>query len=112
MQEGFYAFYYTGVSGSGQILTCLTNGRIVGIDPAGGVIKGEYSVESGVLNADCTFTFPAGAELVTGQTLTQSTTISTKFVLPLEFFQGTVSCVDIGLGPMNARGVFVAELPS
>ena len=109
MREGFYGFYYTGVAGSGQILTCLANGKLVGIDPAGGVINGTYEVSEGGVKAICTFRFPAGAELVTGQTLAQPVTIQTEFQLGEGFFDGQTERVDIGLGPMNARGVFVSD---
>ncbi|MCZ8086936.1 MAG: hypothetical protein O9257_06360 [Brevundimonas sp.] len=62
-----------------------------------------------MIAATCSSIFPAGAELVTGQTLTQPITLSSDFTLPESFFDGQIVKVDIGLGPMNARGVLVAE---
>lgn len=109
-KSGFYAFYYTGKSGSGHLLLCLAKGRIAGIDPAGGQITGTYEDGDEAVEAICKFQFPAGAELVTGQTLPQAVTVESKFSLSHGFFNGDTERVDIGMGPMNARGVFVSEL--
>ena len=107
-REGFYAFYYTGKAGSGVILMCLANGRLVGADQIGGQITGVYQVKKGVVKADVSFRFAPGS-LVTGQVLLEPTTVSVPLSLPIAIFMGEVAKVDIGMGPVNARAVFVSD---
>lgn len=67
--EGFYAMYYTGVSGFGHAVFVLKDGVVSGADATGGVLDGRYTVdEAGTVNIEVDLTVPAGVTLVTGQT--------------------------------------------
>lgn len=109
MREGFYAIFYTGAGGGQGVLSlCLKNGKLVGIDATGGHVTGTYIVDDATLVADSTFHFRAG-ELVTGQTLAQPWDFPCALRLPLRLLAGETVEVDIGTGPINARGEFIAE---
>lgn len=68
MIDGFYAVYYTGVTGSGIAVLVINNGTIVGADMAGGRYDGTYSESptTGFYDAKIKITMPPGTALVTG----------------------------------------------
>jgi hypothetical protein len=69
MINGFYAIYYTGVSGTGIGVLAINNGVIVGADMLGGRYDGTYKPSSttmGSYDANVRITIPPGASLVTG----------------------------------------------
>ncbi len=68
MINGFYAIYYTGVSGSGIGVLAINNGIIVGADMVGGRYDGTYkpSATTGAYDANVRITIPPGSSLVTG----------------------------------------------
>jgi hypothetical protein len=109
LQEGFYSILYQGPAGQGVVLVCLKAGRMVGADMGGGVLEGTYVVEDGSLAADCLFRFSAGRTLVTGQTLAEDLEQRRKLNLSLAMLAGERSTVDIGFGPLTARGKFIAD---
>lgn len=101
--QGFYAFYYTGVSGFGHAVLIINDGIVTGADATGGVYDGRYTVgDGGEFEIEVTLTVPAGATLVTGQTLTDefSKTISAK--LRAGFADGQPVPVQTPMGPVNA----------
>ena len=108
-REGFYAFYYNGAAGKGVMLLCLKQGRMLGVDMGGGVLKGAYEQQGDTIVADCTFQFSAGQTLITGQKLSDAVEQSTRVRIPLSALEGEAAEMDIGFGPLSARGKFVAE---
>jgi hypothetical protein len=108
IREGFYALYYTGQFGSGVILICLKNEKIVGIDAVGGKVHGKYSVADAGVQADMVFEFAAGS-LVTGQSLPHAMSVPSKVLLGADFFQGKIAKLDIGTGPVNVRAEFLSD---
>jgi hypothetical protein len=68
MINGFYAIYYTGVSGSGIGVLAINKGIIVGADMVGGRYDGAYkqSAIAGAYDAEVRITMPPGSSLVTG----------------------------------------------
>ena len=68
MIDGFYAIYYTGVSGSGLGVLALHNGIIIGADMFGGRYDGTYkqSTTPDAYDIAVRITVPPGAPLVTG----------------------------------------------
>ena len=107
--EGFYSIYYDGPAGKGVLLVCLKGGRLVGADMGGGVWQGAYRLHENDNVAECVFHFSAGRTLVTGQTLDADVQQRKKLTIPLQMFAGQRCRVDIGFGPVSARGQFIAE---
>ena len=68
MINGFYAIYYTGVTGSGLGVLAINNGIIVGADMVGGRYDGTYkqSAIAGDYDAKVRIVIPPGSSLVTG----------------------------------------------
>jgi hypothetical protein len=68
MIDGFYAIYYTGVSGAGLGVLVVNNGIIVGADMVGGRYDGTYTQNKTTGNYDgkIRITIPPGGSLVTG----------------------------------------------
>ena len=101
--EGFYSVYYTGVAGFGHSVLDITGGIVAGADATGGVYDGTYKLgEAGTVSIEVSLTVPAGATLVTGQTLQQSYSQTIKAELPANFASGQHVPVQTPLGPVNA----------
>ncbi len=68
MLNGFYAIYFTGVTGSGIGIIAATNGILTGADAAGGIYEGTYKQNPATKQYDAKIklTVPAGTSLVTG----------------------------------------------
>ncbi|WP_286909322.1 hypothetical protein [Roseovarius sp.] len=101
--EGFYAVYYTGVSGFGHAILVINDGIVTGADATGGVYDGKYTVgDDGEFDIEVTLTAPAGVTLVTGQSLTEefSQIISAKLLAG--FADGQPMSVQTPMGPVNA----------
>lgn len=107
-REGFYSIAYEGAAGQGVLLVCLKGGRIVGADMGGAVLEGDYQLGDSFLTADCQFRFPAGRTMATGQTLTEDLERRRKLMLSLDLLAGESSTLDVGFGPLAARGKFIA----
>jgi uncharacterized membrane-anchored protein YitT (DUF2179 family) len=101
--EGFYAVFYTGVAGFGHAVLVMKDGIVTGADVVGGIYDGKYAV-SGTegLSIEVTLTVPAGATLVTGQTLPAPYSQTIKAELPSHFANGQPVPVQTPLGPVNA----------
>jgi len=99
--EGFYALYFTGVAGFGNAVLVLKDGVVTGADATGGVYDGKYSRTGNKVDIEVILTVPAGATLVTGQSLSSplSQTITAK--LPDSFTNGQPVAVQTPMGPVN-----------
>lgn len=101
--EGFYAVYYTGAAGFGHAVLAIRDGILSGADAAGGVYDGTYKLgEAGAVSIEVTLTVPAGATLVTGQTLPSPYNQTIKAELPVNFAGGQPVPMQTPLGPVNA----------
>lgn len=101
--EGFYAMYYTGVSGVGNAVMIVDNGLVVGADVAGGLYNGSYWIdENGFLDFDIVMTVSAGSILVTGQTFPGPIELTIKSKLAPSFSNGQPVQIETSLGPINA----------
>ena len=101
--EGFYAVYYTGVAGFGHAVLALKDATITGADATGGVYDGNFSTsENGGLEIEVELTVPAGATLVTGQTLSEDFSQKITAKLGADFTNGEPVPVQTPLGPVNA----------
>lgn len=109
MRDGFFAIFYTGKAGSGTLMVCFKEGKLIGVDGSGGVLRGTYLVRGEEVVLDLEIEFAPGL-LVTGQTLTEPLKINPNLTVPVGMFSGDVARVDLGLGPANARAQFISEL--
>ncbi|MBQ2263182.1 MAG: hypothetical protein II336_17700 [Loktanella sp.] len=101
--QGFYAVYYTGLSGFGHAVLVINDGIVTGADATGGLYDGKYTVgDGGEFEIEVTLTVPAGGTLVTGQTFTDEfyQTITAK--LRAGFADGQPVTVQTPMGPVNA----------
>ncbi len=102
--QGFYGVYYSGVGGVGAFGLLLHSGRVYGIDPAGGDVSGTYVERSdGGLDFALVFAWPAGAVLVTGQTLSQPMTVNSNVTISAATLAGGHQPVDLPVGRVNVR---------
>ncbi|MCD9146631.1 hypothetical protein [Pseudophaeobacter flagellatus] len=101
--NGIYAVYYTGVSGMGNGVIVLLDGVVSGADVAGGIYDGTFSsIENGKISIEVNFTVPAGATLVTGQTLPNALTQQISAHLEQTFANGNPVRLETQMGPVNA----------
>jgi len=101
--QGFYAVYYTGVAGFGHAVLVINDGIVTGADATGGVYDGSYTIGGkDEFEIEVTLTVPAGATLVTGQSLSEDfgQTITAK--LRSGFADGQPVPVQTPMGPVNA----------
>lgn len=101
--QGFYAVYYTGVAGFGHAILVINDGIVTGADATGGVYDGSYTTgDNDEFEIEVTLKVPAGATLVTGQSLSEdfSQTITAK--LHSGFADGQPVPVQTPMGPVNA----------
>ncbi|SOC27660.1 hypothetical protein [Stappia indica] len=99
--EGFYALYYTGVAGFGHAVLVMRQGIISGADATGGVYDGTYSTVDDTTEAAVKLTVPAGATLVTGQTLSEPLTQNISATLNSSFADGHPVAIRTPMGPVN-----------
>lgn len=101
--EGFYAMYYTGISGFGHAVFILNDGIICGADATGGILDGSYSIsETGTIKFDVELTVPAGTTLVTGQTASaESLKQKIHATLSDSFSNGQPVPIQTPMGPVN-----------
>lgn len=110
--EGFYAVYYTGVAGFGHAVLVIKDGIISGADVTGGVYDGKFTVgDSGGIVIEVRLTVPAGATLVTGQTLPSPYSQTINASLSENFANGQPVPVQTPLGPVNAIFKKLRNLP-
>ncbi len=110
--NGFYAVYYTGVSGFGNAVLAITNGVIAGADVAGGIYDGTYTATNdGHWDASISLTVPAGTTLVTGQVLPSPMTQTFTANLPVDFANGQALPIQTTMGPVNAIFKKLRDLP-
>jgi hypothetical protein len=107
-KEGLYALYYTGQHGSGVILAIIKSGRFVGIDALGGKLNGQYQAIDAGLQMNLAYTFSPGP-LVTGQVLSNETTLKSVPLITYGMLRGEITRMDIGTGPVNVRAEFLHE---
>jgi hypothetical protein len=99
--QGFYALYYTGTGGFGHAVLVMNDGVITGADVTGGVYDGTYTVLDDAIDIKVDFVVPAGATLVTGQSLTESLKQSITANLALHFADGRPVLITTPMGPVN-----------
>jgi uncharacterized membrane-anchored protein YitT (DUF2179 family) len=110
--NGFYAVYYTGVSGFGNAVLVITGGIVVGADVVGGVYDGSFSQDQdGKFSASISLTVPAGTTLVTGQILPNPFTQTITAILPPDFANGQSLPIQTTMGPVNAIFKKLRDLP-
>ncbi len=104
MVNGFYAIYYTGVTGSGIGVLAINNGIIVGADMMGGRYDGTYKqgATAGVYDAKIRIIIPPGTSLVTGAIAgTQPLYMDVALTLPENLGGEQPIRVETQTGPVN-----------
>ena len=102
--EGLYAVYYTGSAGSGAFGLLLSKGNVWGVDPTGGDVSGTYALRpDGGLDLVLTFTFAAGAVLVTGQTLAAPMVVPANVRIMAATLAGGQQAVQLPMGSVMVR---------
>lgn len=102
--QGFYAVYYTGKAGSAAFGLLLHQGKVYAVDVAGGDVVGSYTERAdGGIDLALTFSWRAGATLVTGQTLTTPQRTETRLTLSSTTLAGGVQTIDLPNGRVNVR---------
>jgi hypothetical protein len=104
--EGFYAFYFTGATGSSFGLLTFKKGIIVGVDVGGGKYDGTYTLDTEHMTARCIvdFVLTLGNQSITGaMAVTEPIRISVPVVLPIRIDPTTHHRIETPIGPINAR---------
>lgn len=99
--QGFYALYYTGISGFGHAVLIMKDGLVIGADATGGVYDGTYQTVDNDIKVEVNLTVPAGATLVTGQSLPEALTQKIVATLPSHFASGSPVSISTPMGPVN-----------
>ena len=104
--QGFYGIYYTGQTGAAAFGLLLYDGRVYSVDATGGDVSGTYFERAdGGLDLALVFSWPAGAVLVTGQTLSQATTVPANVTITAATLAGGHQTVELPVGRVNVRVV-------
>ena len=103
--DGFYAGYFTGLSGSGMAMFILSSGVIVGADNAGVKFDGKYSkVDTGGFAGSVTVSAPPNVNLIQGVT---SGAAGLTYAVPFEFSPDFVEepfiKISTPMGPVNVK---------
>lgn len=102
--QGLYGVYYTGVGGAAALGLLLYEGKVHGIDPAGGEINGTYLERAdGGLDLTLLFSWPTGGVMVTGQVLTQPMTVPAHLTISAATLAGGDQLIDLPIGRVNVR---------
>lgn len=102
--QGFYGVYYTGAGGAAALGLLLHGGNVYGVDPQGGEISGAYTERpDGGLDLKLVFNWPAGAVMVTGQTLPQAMSVPADITISAATLAGGHQPVDLPVGRVNVR---------
>ena len=99
--QGFYAMYYTGISGVGHAVFVLNDGKITGADSTGGILDGNYQVDGERVKIEVTLSVPGGTTLVTGQTLADTLSQTICAELATSFADGQPVLIQTPMGPVN-----------
>lgn len=104
--DGFYIAYITGVEGNGIVMIVMTNGMIVGADPLGVVLDGEYKISSDRTHYDARLAVkaPAGGKLLQGvHTGPDGISYEMQAALPLNLEAQDYLELGTPLGKLNVR---------
>lgn len=109
--DGFYAGYFTGISGQGQAIFAMKDGALVGADAAGVTFDGDYSLaNTGEMKGLVTVKVPAGISIVQGVTAgSQGLTYKVPITLPADFANRPFITVETPMGAVNVRLVKVRD---
>lgn len=102
--QGFYGVYYTGIAGAGAFGMLLHEGRVYAVDSQGGDVTGSYAPrDDGGIDVSLVLNWPAGAMLVTGQTLRQALSAPVNVSIAGATLAGGFQAVDLPIGRLNVR---------
>ncbi|MDE0147329.1 MAG: hypothetical protein OXM58_03070 [Rhodospirillaceae bacterium] len=101
--NGIYAMFYTGISGIGNAVFIMVDGKISGADVSGGILDGEYTaIKNNRVTFQARLTTPVGATLVTGQTVADKPiTQEVSATLSANFANGSPVQIQMPMGPVN-----------
>jgi hypothetical protein len=111
--SGLYAMRYSGQGGSstGAGALFIGKGVVLGIDVVGGRYKGTYTEQGGRLLAKAVMSVPAGAVLVTGQTVPTATDFPLTADWPANFWDGTPQKITVAGRPVEVTFEKLGDVP-
>lgn len=115
MLNGFYAIYFTGVTGSGIGIIAASNGVLSGADAAGGIYDGTYQQNATTKQYDAKIklTVPPGTSLVTGALAgTQPMSIDIVTILPENLGNNHPVTIDTPTGKVNVIFKKLRDFPA
>jgi hypothetical protein len=105
--DGFYAVYFTSKDGAlGAAMIAVVNGKIIGADPTGVRLDGEYEKVQGGYRAKIAVKVPPGTQLVQGGDSGQK---GRSYEIEFSFTQKLDDVpfirIETPLGPLNVKFV-------
>jgi hypothetical protein len=107
---GFYRMDYAGPADQGAGAIAFTNNKIAGLDVAGGIYVGSYTLHEGRLVGELNVTFPQGGTLVTGAVVPPGANILVQLDLAHGLLDGHHLQVQVLGQSVSARLSKVADL--
>ena len=108
--NAFYAIYYTGQSGSGNMSLLLQDGKAIGLEASGGIVRGNYEMAEGGIDANLSFNFIKGTQLVTGQSLEEDLSVPFSLKISNSVLNGNTQTADMPIGRVNFRMEKLSDL--
>ncbi len=104
--DGFYAAYFTGLTGTSIGLFVFEGGVITGVDVGGVHYDGAYSLDesTSIISGKIIYVIPPGVSLVTGiASADKPIRVEFPLQLPAAFADGRVVQLDTPSGVVNAK---------
>ncbi|WP_156668566.1 hypothetical protein [Rhizobium aegyptiacum] len=110
--RGVYQMEFTGRAGQGVGTLTFADGKLAGLDAAGGVYKGEFSTTpGGEITGYADLNFPNGGQLVTGAIVAAgSAPMRIPFAITQENAEGHILRIETPTGPVNVRLTLISAL--
>lgn len=104
--DGFYAAYFTGISGNSFGVFVFKEGIISGVDAGGGKYDGDFKIaEDGKsLSGHVKFILPIGQQTITGAAATSEPIVfDVPIKLPTDINRTDVHTIETPAGSINAK---------
>lgn len=109
--SALYVVRYLGQSGTGFGVIYIGKGKVVGTDITNGRFEGGYTEGGGRMKANIKMHVPAGTVPITGQQISQPTTIPLLADWPVAFADGTPQSIMIAGRPVSVTFEKIGDIP-